>query len=92
MTGAGYTAGGATLTGGAVAVSNGVAYADFSDVSWSSATMTDIAGALIYNSSKSNKAIWVLNFGLAKAVSSNTFQIRFPVAGVDTAIMRMAAR
>jgi hypothetical protein len=89
ISGSGYTAGGATLTGGVVTVNQGVAYADFSDASWASATLSDVMGAMIYNSSKSNRSVWVLNFGLARTVSNQTFQVKFPVAGFDTAIIRM---
>lgn len=90
VVGTGYVAGGATLAGGAVAVSQGSLYADFSDASWSASTLSDVVGALIYNSSKSNKSIWVLNFGLARQTINQTFNVRFPVAGYDTAIFRMS--
>jgi len=90
LSGTGYSAGGATLTGGSVAVSQGTLYADFADAEWPGATLSDVAGALIYNSSKSNKSVWVLNFGLARTVTANTFKVKFPVAGFDTAIFRMA--
>lgn len=90
ISGTGYTAGGATLSGAALAVNQGVLYADFTDAAWAGATLSDVAGALIYNSSKSNKAIWVLNFGLARSVTSQTFTVKFPAAGFDTAIFRMA--
>jgi hypothetical protein len=89
VSGTGYTAGGATLTGGVVQVSQGTVYADFNDAAWPASTLSDIAGALIYNSSKGNKSIWVLNFGLARLTSNKTFTVRFPVAGYDSAIFRM---
>lgn len=70
----GYTAGGASLT---ATLANGTltGYVDFSDVSWS-ASLT-ARGALIYNSSKANRSIFVLDFGSDK-VSSGTFTITFP--------------
>lgn len=92
VSGSGYSAGGIALTGATLAASNGIIYADFSDAAWPSATLSDVAGALIYNSSKSNKSVWVLNFGLARLANNNTFTVRFPVAGSDTAIFRMQGR
>ena len=61
--GTNYTSGGATIANVAVAVSGTVAYVDFDDVSFSSATISDAAGALIYNSSASDRAIAVIDFG-----------------------------
>lgn len=90
ISGTGYSAGGATLTGGALAVSRGIVYADFADASWPAATLSDVAGAMIYNSSKSNKSIWILNFGIARSCTNQIFTVRFPIAGPDAAIFRMA--
>ena len=58
---------------------------DFADISWTSATFT-CRGALIYNSSKSNKSIFVLDFGTDKTVSSGTLTVQFPTANSNTAI------
>lgn len=58
--GAGYTAGGMTLSGFATSLDSGVAILDFSDPTWSNATITADT-ALIYNSSKSNKAVAVIS-------------------------------
>ena len=60
--GNGYATGGVELTSRAVATSGTTAYFDAADPSWTSATFT-ANGALIYNSSNSNKAIAVLAFG-----------------------------
>lgn len=90
--GSGYSAGGIALTGATLAVNNGIVYADFNDAAWPSATLSDVVGALIYNFSESNKAVWVLNFGLARLANNNTFTVRFPIAGYDTAIFRMQGR
>ena len=57
--GNGYATGGVELTSRAVATSGTTAYFDAADPSWTSATFT-ANGALIYNSSNSNKAIAVL--------------------------------
>jgi hypothetical protein len=56
---------------------------------WTSATFTAY-GALIYNSSASNKAIAVLDFGGAKPVSAGTFTIVLPTNDASNAILRIA--
>lgn len=84
-----YTAGGATLTGASISSSGTTAFVDFADVSWTSATIT-ARGALIYNSSKSNKAIAVLDFGTDKISTAGTFTIQFPTPDAANAILRLA--
>ena len=88
-TGGGYTAGGNTLSGATVSLTGTTAYVDFSDTSWSTATIT-ARGALIYNSSKSDKAIAVLDFGSDKTSTGGTFTIQFPVNDATNAIIRIA--
>ena len=88
-TGSGYTAGGNTLTGATVSLTGTTAYVDFSDTTWSTASIT-ARGALIYNSSKSNKAVAVLNFGSNKTSSSGDFTIQFPTNDASNAIVRIA--
>jgi len=83
--GNGYATGGVTLTSRAVATSGTTAYFDAADPSWTSATFT-ANGALIYNSSNSNKAIAVLAFGGNFTVAGGTFQIVFPAAGANAII------
>ena len=88
--GTNYTSGGATIANVAVAVSGTVAYVDFDDVSFSSATISDAAGALIYNSSASNRAIAVIDFGSTKSVSAGTLTISLPSASASTALIRIS--
>ena len=83
--GNGYATGGVELTSRAVATSGTTAYFDAADPSWTSATFT-ANGALIYNSSASNKAIAVLAFGGDFTVAGGTFQIVFPAAGANAII------
>jgi hypothetical protein len=83
--GNGYATGGVELTSRAVATSGTTAYFDAADPSWTSATFT-ANGALIYNSSNSNKAIAVLAFGGNFTVAGGTFQIVFPAAGANAII------
>lgn len=75
--GTGYTTGGNSLTGNAVANQTNVATVDFSDTSWSSATFGAAFGVM-YNSSASDKLIVVLDFGGTKSCSNGTFTISFP--------------
>jgi hypothetical protein len=86
--GSGYTPGGNTLTTVAPSSSGTTAFLDFNDTSWSSSTIT-ARGALIYNSTQSNKAAVVLDFGSDKSTSSGTFTITFPTADATNAIIRI---
>ncbi len=81
----GYTAGGASLTA-TLANSNNTAYMDFSDVTWS-ASLT-ARGALVYNSSKANRSIMVLDFGTDKT-STSTFSIVFPAPPNAVMVLKM---
>lgn len=89
VSGTGYTAGGITLTVVAPTTSGTTAYLDFSDVTWSSATIT-ARGALIYKSIAGNPAVAVLDFGADKTSTNGDFTIQFPAAGASTAILRIA--
>ena len=91
VSGNGYTAGGATLSSQAVAYdsTNQVAYFDAADPAWSTATIT-ARGALIYNNSKSNASIAVLDFGSDYTSTAGTFTIQLPSAAYNTAIIRIS--
>ena len=85
-----YSAGGNTLTVSQVPTSTGTtAWLDFADTTWAAATIT-ARGALIYNSSKSNKAVAVLDFGSDKISTDGDFTIIFPTADSSNAIIRIA--
>jgi len=87
ITGTGYTAGGVILTAVTVNSSGYTAYVSFNNPSWTSASFTARA-ALIYNSSKSNRSIAVLDFGADKTVSGNTFTITLPTNNASDALIR----
>ena len=87
--GSAYSSGGATLTSVTPTTSGTTAFCDFADVSFTSASFT-ANGALIYNSSQSDKAVAVIAFGGDKTVSSGTFTIQFPTADASNAIIRIA--
>jgi hypothetical protein len=89
VTGTGYTAGGKALTNVDPVLSGTTGFVDFSNISWTSATFT-ARGALIYNSTNSNKAVVVLDFGGDKDVSNGTFSISFPTPSSTAAIIRIA--
>lgn len=84
-----YSAGGLTLTSSTPVLSTDTAVCDFADVSATGATIT-AAGALIHNSSKSNKAVEVLDFGGDKTSTAGTFSIVFPAPDASNAILRAA--
>jgi len=88
-TGGGYSAGGNTLTTIAPTSSGTTAFLDFNDTTWSTSTIT-ANGALIYNSTQSNRAVAVLAFGSDKSSSGGNFTIQFPTADASNAIIRIA--
>ena len=87
--GTGYTAGGNALTNVNPTTTNTTAYTDFADTSWTSSTIT-ANGALIYNSTNSDKAVAVLAFGGDKTSTNGDFTIVFPTADSSNAIIRIA--
>ena len=89
VVGTGYTAGGNTLTGNAISYGGTTAWLTFSDSSWTTATIT-ARGALIYDSTRSNAAIAVLDFGADKTSTAGTFTVQMPVAAASTALIRIA--
>jgi len=88
--GTGYTAGGETVTSVAVSLSGTTAFVDFADVSFTSATISDAAGALLYNSSVSDKAIAVIDFGSIKSVTGGTLTVTLPSANATNALIRIS--
>jgi hypothetical protein len=87
VVGTGYTAGGKTCTNVTVNSLNGVAYVSFDNLTWTSSAFT-CRGALIYNASKSDKSIAVLNFGSDKTCAS-TFTVTLPTNTYTSAIIRV---
>jgi VCBS repeat-containing protein len=77
------------LTNVTPTTSGTTAFTDFADLSFTTATIT-ARGALIYNSSDSNKAVCALDFGGDKTSTAGTFTIQFPTANASNAIIRIA--
>lgn len=86
--GNGYTTGGQTLSSQTTSRSAQTSWVDFADLTWSASTISARA-ALIYNSTDSNKAVTVLDFGSTKTSSNGAFTIQFPTADSTNAIIRL---
>jgi hypothetical protein len=89
---AGYTAGGAILTGVTIVTQTdvpntqpAVVYVNFNNVVFTAALTA--RGALIYNSSKSDKSVAVISFGADKT-STATFTVQMPPNTASSALIR----
>ena len=90
VSGTGYTAKGASLTRVDPSTSGTTALTDFSDLTFSSSSIT-ARGALIFNDSASgDPSVCSLDFGADKTSSSGDFTIQFPAADASNAIIRIA--
>ena len=78
-----YPAGGVTLTTVTPVWIESAAVLDFSDATFPSGSIT-ARGAMIYNASKSNRAVFVFDFGADKTM--DPFTVTMPAAGPTTAI------
>jgi hypothetical protein len=88
--GNGYTTGGATLSGFSVTLDTDTAILDWTvDPTWAASTIT-ARGALIYNSSRSNKACLVLDFGSDITSTADTFTVTLPAPAAATGLGRIA--
>jgi hypothetical protein len=90
VSGTGYTAKGAALTRVDPSNDGTTAITDFSNLTFSSSSIT-ARGALIFNDSASgDPAVCVLDFGADKTSTSGDFTIQFPAADASNAIIRIA--
>ena len=87
--GTGYTAGGQILDSATITLSGSTAFVDFADEVIVTATVS-ADGCIIYNSSKTNRAIAVIDFGGTKTSTNGDFTIQFPAADATNAIIRIA--
>lgn len=87
--GTGYTAGGQNLDSASITLSGSTAFVDFADEVFSTATVS-ADGAIIYNSSASNKAIAVFSFGSTVTSTNGDFTVVFPTADASNAVIRIA--
>ena len=88
VAGTGYIAGGIPLTNVQVLLSGTTAYVVFDNPTWAGASFV-CRGALIYNASKADRAIAVLDFGADKT-ASGTFTLQLPAATAASALLRFA--
>ena len=89
VSGTNYTAGGGTLTSVTPTTSGTTAVCDFSDLTFSTATIT-ARGCLIYNDTDSDKAVAAIDFGGDKTSTAGDFTIVFPSPTATGAIIRLA--
>ena len=91
VSGTNYTSGGATLTlkTGTPTTDGTTAVVDFDNLTFSNVTVT-ATGALIYNSTDSNKAICVIDFGKDITATASDLTITFPSTGASNSIIRLA--
>jgi hypothetical protein len=90
--GTGYTAGGVEVTGATLTTQTtgpdaGTVYVNFDNVSWPGANFI-ARGALIYNVSKGDKSVAVLDFGSDKTFSSTSNTVTMPANTATTALIR----
>lgn len=88
ISGTGYSAGGVVLTDVTVSLSGTTAYVSFANPTWNPASFTARC-ALIYNSSKSNKSIAVLDFGSDKTTTTS-FTVQLPADTAADALIRIS--
>lgn len=81
----GYTAGGQVMTGVTISSDGYTAYVNWNNVSW--ATAVTARCALMYNVTKGNKSVAVLDFGSDKT-STTTFLITMPANTATAALIR----
>jgi len=87
--GTNYPVTGQVLDSVSISTSGTTAIVDIADEVFSTVTVS-ADGCIIYNSSASNKAIAVIDFGGTKTSTSGNFTIQFPAADASNAIIRIA--
>mgnify|MGYP003627838836 FL=1 len=107
VSGTNYTAGGEALASVTIGLADNsssvpTAFIDMADVTWSSATITDARGALIYNSTLANAgtagttthaakpSVCVINFGGDSSSSAGNFTVTMPANDANNALIRIA--
>lgn len=89
VTGTNYTAGGVSLTNVDPASSGTTGYTQFGNATFTNVTLT-ARGALVYNSSKLNRAVCVLDFGSDKTATAGDFVVTMPTNNSTSALLRLA--
>jgi len=89
ITGTGYAAGGQAVTGATISVDTqtNTVYVNFNNVAWPGANFT-ARGALIYNVTRGNASIAVLDFGSDKIFTAANNTVTMPTNTATTALIR----
>ena len=87
-TGTNYTAGGQELDSATISLSGTTAFVDFADEVFSNLTIS-AGGAIIYNTSASNKAIAIFAFSSTVSSTAGDFTVIFPTADASNAVIRI---
>jgi len=87
--GQGYKAGGQKLSGGKCALDGVTACMTFDSTMWANATI-NARGAMIYNRSRGNKALVVVDFGQDVISTNGNWKLPMPALGATTAVVRIA--
>jgi hypothetical protein len=87
--GTNYIATGNTLTSPVISLDGSAAIVDFADTAWASSTVS-ADGCILYNSTRANRAIAVIDFGGTKTSTNGDFVIQMPTADASNAIIRIA--
>jgi len=87
--GTNYSAGGQNLDGATISTDGTTAIVDFTDEVFADVTVS-ADGCLIYNSSKSNRAIAVIDFGGTVSATAGDLTIEFPADDASNAVIRIA--
>lgn len=83
VSGAGYTAGGALLTGQTVNYGSGLMTYDAADTDWAASTISDARCALLYaDGLAGNNAFCLINFGSDYSTYNGLFRIQWNSAGI----------
>lgn len=87
VTGGGYSAGGLALKGYTVGSVSGQAYLTWSEpVIWYNCTVSTVGG-IVYNRSKGNKAIIVVDFGDTIPAKNGVISVSMPPKGASALII-----
>ena len=87
--GKGYKAGGVKLKGFKTGSIGKNAFMTFDDVELKNATFS-VSGAMVYNASKGNATLCVLNLGGERHVFDGAFELKFPKPTENNALILLA--
>lgn len=91
VSGTGYTAGGVTVTNATAPTSSGTTayWTPSASFAWTTMTASAFDAVLLYNSTQSNKAVAVFNFG-SQTVTASNFTLTMPANAAATALLQIA--